>query len=390
MDKEKDPFLYSIMKICGRYRLFGLFIIILLTAVLAAHLLIPDKHFSGQEKRVLTEMPAFSWDSLKSGKLTSQAEEYAADQFPGRDAAMRLKMGISHALGQRISHGVYYMQDDSLAENFPEWDKDLAAKTESAIRSFAERHKDIPVYLLVTPTRIGLYEEYLPANAPHADQNAYIDGLYQALQDRVKTVDVRSALKAEKESGKSVYYLSDHHWTTDGAYAAYRVLADSLGIAPAEYRRVTVNNTFRGSLIAKSGFVLPAYDSVAIQKEREDLKYFINRTETNESFASCYFPEKLNGSDPYEVFFGGNYPLIRVETTAEEQKTLLIIKDSYANCMIPFLLESYEKIVIMDPRYYAYGADALFWTENISEVVFVYNAATLAADTSLWRVLDEK
>ena len=90
------------------------------------------------------------------------------------------------------------------------------------------------------------------------------------------------------------------------------------------------------------------------------------------------------------MFFGGNYPLIRIETTAEEQKTLLIIKDSYANCMIPFLLESYEKIVIMDPRYYAYGADALFWTENISEVVFVYNAATLAADTSLWRVLDEK
>ena len=290
MSEHKDSKLKKILSNAGRYRLFGVFVSVLLLAVLAAHLLIPDKHFSEQEKRVLTQVPALSWDGLKSGKLTSQAEEYAADQFPGRDAAMSLKMGISHALGQRISHGVYYMQDDTLAETFPDWDRDLETRTEEAILAFAERHTDVPMYFMLAPTRIGLYEEQLPANAPHADQNAYIDGFYRMIQDAVEPVDVRFALQAQKQSGKEVYYSSDHHWTTDASYEAYRVLAGALDISPADYRKSIVNNTFRGSLIAKSGFVLPAYDSIAVQTDDPKFRYFVRRTETNESFSSCYFP----------------------------------------------------------------------------------------------------
>ena len=149
-------------------------------------------------------------------------------------------------------------------------------------------------------------------------------------------------------------------------------------------------NRFQGSLSSKSGFFLPSYDSISIYMSAQNPHYYVLRTESNEGFSSCYDMDKLKGANPYEVFLGGNYPLLEIETSIDNEKTLLLIKDSYANCFIPFLLGNYKKILVMDPRYYVYNADMLFMTESISEVLFLYNATTLAKDVSLWHVLDNQ
>ena len=90
-----------------------------------------------------------------------------------------------------------------------------------------------------------------------------------------------------------------------------------------------------------------------------------------------------------EVFFGGNYPFLSIETEADTNRTLLVFKDSFANCLLPFLLPDFCRIDIIDPRYYAEDLNVFLEWEHYSEILFIYNAGTLAEDTNLAELLGQ-
>ena len=379
------------MKWYHRYVGFSFILIVLTFAVIL--LVQPDRAYSAKEKRNLQQKPALSAGSLLDGSFMDGIEDYAADQFPARNALMNVKTGILRAFGDRESQGVYLCSDDTLMERFDTPDPENMEETLKEAADFSARHSQADFYFLLAPNAIDICPELLPGNAPTASEDAYIDSIYSRLGSTFHCVDIREDFRAHKDDTQ-LYYRTDHHWTTEGASIAYDKLGSAMGLQKSvPFRPSVVCNDFFGSLSAKSGFTTGKADAVTIYlpeypKDRLDESYYtVTYAEDLRRTASCYETEMLESDDPYQVFFGSNHPLFTIDTSAESDRKLLIIKDSYANCLIPFLIPEYRRIVVVDPRYYYDDLDALMISEQFDEVLFLYNANTLSTDTSLKTVL---
>lgn len=362
-------------------------LLLVLAGFITAFLLLPDKAYSEKEKRNLSQMPECSVDTLTDGSFMNEIEDYIADQFPLRDSFMSMKTSALKLTGDRESQGVYYLSDGTLAERFTWPDDNNYLETVNAIRTFAARYPDTPMYFLMAPNAISVYPEKLKNHALTDSQDAFIDDFTGLTKDIMTPVDVRESFKAQKDNVK-LYYGSDHHWTTEGAYLAFGCAAADMGLSDvSEFTSAVVCNDFTGSLAAKSGFSVKTPDSITICTPANDTIYTVAYTAETRRTATCYDTSALSKDDPYQIFFGGNHPEIRIETSADSNRTLLVIKDSYANAFIPFLIPEYASITVIDPRYYYDDIDALMGS-GFSEVLFLYNANTFSEDTSLKTVLN--
>lgn len=113
----------------------------------------------------------------------------------------------------------------------------------------------------------------------------------------------------------------------------------------------------------------------------------VNNVNEKKKTATLYDTSKLKGKDKYALFLGGNYPILDIKTTADSTDRLLIIKDSYANSLIPFLIPYYREIVVVDPRYYYDDIEKVMKKDNITSVLFLYNGNTFVKDNSISGVL---
>ena len=393
------------------HRIFAILFAAAILGTVLLHAVTPDQSYSAEEKRALEQMPRLSLNSLTSGTFMDGMEDYLQDQFPLREKAMAMKTGAQLLSGKRESHGVYYSEDDRLMEGFQGMDPDNYEETLTAVRSFAERHEGPEFYFLMAPNAVWRYPDLLPAGAATEDQNAFLDRFFAETADSLHPVDIRDAFRSYRPS-EDLYYRTDHHWTTDGAYEAAKVLFSAisahdtvvpedgsawnyklpvLGELP-EFSRSIVKNDFAGSLAAESGFPVRTADwiSIYLPKETDGQKLLYTVDYGSEVRASCYMPEKLQSGNAYEVFFGGNHPTVEIETSLASTRSVLIIKDSYANALIPFLIPLYKHLTIVDPRYYYDNIDFLMASGGYQEVVFLYNVNTFSQDTSLKTVLQNE
>ena len=362
--------------------LFGIFILV----VLVINLILPDRGFSQKENRVLASRPALGISQLTSGKFADDYETYVNDQFFFRDWWITLRATAQRVLGMTEGNGVFLGKSGYLMEDFTAPTKERFNRTMDAMKDFAARHEDLKQYALIAPNAVSILNDKLPALAPATDQNPYLDATRSALEEAgVTFVDVRNTLSRHKDDG--IYYHTDHHWTTQGAYFAYLELAKVLGIDSSQisYDKLPVSQSFQGTLSAKSGFRA---------SEKEEMDVFLPRTENvpssvvnyvdeQKKTASFYETSQLETRDKYAMFFNGNHSKVIISTPVEENRTLLVIKDSYANSLVPFLAPYYRKIVLVDPRYFYGDLEELIQVENIQEVLYLYNANTFYSDTSL-------
>ena len=357
------------------------------------NIIIPDKEFSEKENRVLAQFPKISWTALSEGTFSEAAETYVADQFAGRDVWIRIRSEMELALGKYEANGIYKGDDGYFFEETTVPEDGFIEETAAAVRGFAGRHGEVPVTVLVAPNAANILSEKLPAFAPVRDQNPDMDQLYEALLSdgsggNISTVDLRETFRAEKE-GRQLYYRTDHHWTTRGAYLAFQACGAALGIDPSGMgiERYALTHEFCGSMISKSGFPAEAPDTIETFIPFSDVSYVVAYTEEGEKASSVYRPENLEKNDKYTVFFGGNYPQIDIRTTSSRREQLLVIKDSYANCFVPFLIPYYSGITMIDPRYYNGDIDALMKEKGIDRVLFLFNANTFFQEKSIADVL---
>ena len=157
-----------------------------------------------------------------------------------------------------------------------------------------------------------------------------------------------------------------------------------------DYDIELVSNSFVGALSSESGYKTKKDKvKVYIPKDEND-KVVVNYEEEQKKTATLYESEKLEEKDKYQVFLGGNHPLVKINTASTSGKTLLIFKDSYANSFVPFLTSHFSKIILVDPRYYYEDIDELMKSENVDEVLFLYNANTFFSDSTLAPVLNNE
>lgn len=347
-------------------------------------LLTPDRTYSDSENRKLAQFPKLSWSAVKDGSWFSDLESYTADQFAGRDFWIALRLRFLKLTGQKESNGVYLCSGNYLME--PPADPPQDSRNVEAINAFAARHTDLRLNMAVIPNAACILADKLPKNAPVRDQSADLTALAGSLQG-ISFLNVSAALSAHTDG--QLYYRTDHHWTSLGARYAFEAMAEKLGIPqPVQnYDTYTVSTTFEGTLASRSGSHA-AYDTVELYVPQTDIEYYVSYGDAAETSATIYDRSALDQKDKYTVFFGGNYPRVDVYTTAETGKTLLLFKDSYANCLMQFLYPYYDHIILIDPRYYYDNVESVISREQVTDVLFLYNANTYFEDTSLADVLN--
>ena len=361
------------------YLLIGCIVLFLVLS-----LLVPDKEFSESENRSLAQRPGLSdlWD----GTFLNDLGDYFADQFPARDLWMTLNLSVNKLLGQKEASGVYLCADDYLMQVPSDPNAEQAARNLEAIQNFGENHPNLNMFMCVAPNAVTVHADKLPENAPVRDQVADLQQI-QAQLTGTTFIDVTKTLQSHNE--EYLFYKTDHHWTSLGAYYAFTDIASAMNIqAPAldTYTVYPVSTTFEGTLSSKSGSH-SAVDQVDIYVPATDIDYYVTYADSGENISSLYSRAALEQKDHYTVFFGGNYSRVDITTTANTGRCLLLFKDSYANCMVQFLFPYFDHITMIDPRYYYDNVELVITSEDITDVLFLYNLDTYLGDTSLADVL---
>ncbi|WP_244834236.1 DHHW family protein [Clostridium sp. BJN0001] len=342
-----------------------------------------DSLISEQENRKLQQRPKFSLESFISGDFTSSYTKYLSDQFIGRDFFISLKSRLEIFEGKTESNGVFIGKGHYLIEDFEKTDEDVTEEKINAINKFAQDNKSIKMSFLLSPTATSIWSDKLPKYAPVDSQREYMDSVKSELDDNVKFIDVYDEFI--KNKNKDLYYKTDHHWTTDGAFIAYKKMCEDLSIEAKDedyYEKMCATDNFYGSLYSKIGAKIGGPDSIYLYVPKED-DVVATYQDDEKKIASLYSNDSLDEKDKYQVFTKGNHTLINIKTLSESKKNLLIIKDSYANSFLPFLTPHYANIDVVDLRYYTDNLEELIKSDGITDVLFLYNVNTFNEDSSI-------
>lgn len=368
-------------------RLVAAVFCLFLGGMLVWSLLLPDRDRSEAENRTLAQWPAFSWASLRDGSYTEAVEEYFSDQFPLRDQWTGLKARAEQIIGKREFHGVYLCDDPlfnsgTLISRVDTPDAELVEKNLGYVTALTDK-TDVPAYLGLIPSAAEIWKDRLPAGAESWDQAAFLE---RAAETGVPVVDFRSILSAHAD--EYIFYRTDHHWTSRGAYYGYAAVMEALGrgdgtLPITHFGVETVSGDFNGTLYSQSGVHWLEPDYMQFWVPENGLTVTSWRSGAPET-AALYDRTYLDQKDKYSAFLGGNQPLcvIRNEALPDGGK-LLLVRDSYSDSLAPFLSQSFSEIHLLDLRYYRASAAQYAAENDIDAILVLYSVPNFVTDRNL-------
>lgn len=379
-----------------RYSIIGVFFGLILLTVMAL-LIKGDDEYAPQEKRYLMQLSDVTDKRFMDGTLQEACEAYLADQLPGRIGLLTMESAL-RTVTERELQEVYIGDGGFLFQKVT--DAQVGEQLEinkNAITDYLAYCEGLPspvnVKVMIVPTKSLILKEYLPKGAPSYDQGAVLDGMKETWGEQF--IDLREVFLPEAEeqgvlAPELLYYKTDHHWSLDGAYlAAVEYLSVSGKEEQAEVLRAmlsgsgwqfgTVSDHFRGTLYASTLYPFSPYDAI--------MNYIPAGTHSmvadGVKRSSLYDADALLTEDEYNYYLGGNAAVCVIDGSEEAEENLLIIKDSYANCFVPFLVDSFKEVHMLDLRYY-HGDVADYMAEHaIENVLILYNADNFLSDTNL-------
>jgi hypothetical protein len=339
---------------------------------------LPRRTFSEQENRVLAQPPRFRVSDLASGAFTQGVEDCITDQFPLRDSWISLKSRTERALGKTENNNVFFCREDTLITRFPQPEESTVVSAVRAVNALAEGTK-ARVFLALIPSSAAVWSDRLPAHANTADQEALIRRIYG--EAACPAADVLSALTEHRD--EEIYYRTDHHWTTLGAYYGYAASARAMGLTPApkeSFQPATVTEAFYGTVYSSSGVRWVKPDSISRWVEPEGVTVY---RDDGEEPSPVYAEEKLAVKDKYAYFFGGNTPRMVIET-GQTGGRLLVLRDSYSDCELPFFFSHYSEIHVLDLRYFRRSVREYAEDNAIDDILINYSLSTFLSDPSVF------
>ncbi len=380
-------------------------------------LVAPKQTFSENENRALASWPAYSFDTLKDGSYMSGIQTYLSDHFPLRDPFMTLKTKYEMLTGREEINDIYLAKDGYYIEAYktPKQQKKIITqfqKLQDAITTGAKEN----VRVMLVPTAISTYNTKLPNCAPDRGVLRQVDTMneiYAALPNMQK-VDAWRALQtaaAQEETDRTrasgdadgaqpvaeagdadhdtstadgLYYHTDHHWTTHGAYVGYQAYCSAAGLSPipeADFQKTCVTTDFHGTIFSKLHDSTVPGDAITLYENPAN-QLTVSYPDTGEVTDTLYNRDYLAQKDKYSMFLNNLHPLVEItNASADSDRQLVLIKDSYANSMVPFLVHHYQKIYVFDTRYYRFGPSS-FINEHpeVTDVLLLYNMNTIDTD----------
>lgn len=359
-----------------RNKIITSFFCLLLAASALAGLLVPDRYYSEREKRTLMQKPQFTIVDFVSGKFSDEFEQYLTDQVPLRDGWVTMKTYMELDIGKRESGGVYICKDKYLMDKFTSYSKKQLAANAAALADLQEKlaAEGVSMNTILVPIAAQVLTDKLPAHAPVTDYTAILQVLADA---GVDTTDVLSALAAH--SSGNIYYRTDHHWTSLGAYYAYCAWRDIEPNADEWTQEILCDN-FHGTTWNKVPLPsVPAEEITAWYKHiNRSVSYNNGQYETD----SIYERKYLSGSDQYAVFLNSNQTQTVIEGSGKSGK-LLLIKDSYGNTFSQFPVEDYAEVHVLDLRFFKGDVTEYAKENDITDALVLYGVQNFVKDTNL-------
>ncbi len=365
--------------------------IILIFGISIVTLLHKDTEYSETENRTLAQMPQVHLSSVLDGSFESDYEDYLTDQFILRDEWIALKTNVERFTLHTEINDVFFAEDDYLIEGHTgTFTTELAASNLSVLAQFCRKY--LPQFgeehmtIMIVPNAVDILRDKLPAFASPYDEEIYLENIKEALPDGI-WFDVRAVLQKHQE--EDLFYRTDHHWKTLAAFYVYQAWAGEEGFPVPEessYEIETVTDSFEGTVQAKLG-IHTVMDTIERYLDPAAPAYTVEKDDNGEILDTLYDEDALDTKSKYDYFFGGNNALTRIETEAGTGRRILVIKDSYAHCFVPFLLSEFDEIDALDIRYYNQLVSDLIENGEYTDLLFLYNASGFAEDTSLRRLL---
>lgn len=357
------------------------FLVIILGFGMLINVMMPDQTESDAENRALQMFPNISWNTISSGTFSTDVDEWFSDQFIGRDLFIYIRYLMQKCTGQKEVNNVFItkkgLMEDIADVNDEELDRNIEAINTLYYRT------GIRTFFMLAPNSATVNSGNVPWGADVNDQKKQFENIYSYLDENINTIDIISELKSQ--NSEYLYYKSDHHWTSLAAFYALKAAGSSLGlgeISKDNYTVYPVTNDFRGTLSEKVGS-LGYKDRIDIYVPKDETEYlYINEGEGSKS-CTVFNSAALERTDKYSVFMGGNTSICRLEMNNSSNKHLLVIKDSYANCLIPMLIPYYRTITVVDPRYYYDDILRVINGDSITEILYLYNGNTFVQDRSI-------
>lgn len=423
-EKTKQEAIQTPLKVRITDRLAVYFVCLVILCFGIVFLILPKKDFSESENRTLAAFPSFTFENIKSGNFTKTLNTYAADHFPLRNGFLTVITETERISGRRDINKVYLAKDGSLIEEYNGGEN--VEKQYTQFGKLAENTENADCYLMLVPTAVTVYSNLLPKYSPDADklsssnadsasvdqnkqiknnnpdQLSVIRQIYSSVPDKLHTVDVSDHLLAAADSSKQgnnsntasetdksnqkLFYRTDHHWTTYGAYIGYLAFCKEAGLTPVpldEYDENVVSTNFKGTIYSKLNDPYFGSDTI-VSYSHPDWKLAVQYSDLDETFDTPYNPEYLSEKDQYSYFLNNIHPMATITNDAVPDGAIAVVKDSYANSMIPFLLNHYHTVYVFDTRYYK-GGVSKFINEHpeISDVLILYNMNTIDSDNGI-------
>ena len=352
----------------------------------------PKQVFSEEENRMLATIPRFSFSSFVNGDYLNGVNDYINDHFAFRNIYLKLNsFWETSVMGKTENNDVYIGKDGYLFEKFSygEEEKKNVESNTMIIYKFAEQMKElnVPTYFLLIPNSIYINSDKLPENVVTPDQHNIIKYVYENTNNTVN-IDVTDMLQKENKK-EQLYFRTDHHMNSDGAYMVYVEFCKSINIdaVPIEnFTKVKVTDNFLGTFDSKAQIINQIPDQIFVYQNdiSTNIREAIYDRETTKSI---FNEEYLVGKDKYSYFLNGNNSKAIIKTNVANNKKLLVIKDSYAHIMSQFLCENYSEVHFLDPRYTNFDYTNYVKENGITDVLFLYNVSNFTTDTNLRKII---
>lgn len=346
-----------------------------------------DERYSEKENRYLAIKPDLDSGNLLNGKYQEDYETYLADKTIFRNKWIELKTYIELASLKKDVNGVYFGKDNYLIarQDTDKFETENADKNCKYLEEFVDNYKkNTDICVMLVPNTSEILKKKLPKYAYNFNETRYINDIYKEIGED-NTVDVNEILKAHKD--EYLYYKTDHHWTTLGAYYAFTEYADKTGINIEKYTTKLVTDKFYGTMSSKANLEIEA-DKVYIYEPDKEEEVSVRYNNSTELKDSLYEMSALDKKDKYSIFLGGNNPLVQITTNAENDRKVLVIKDSFAHCFIPFMISGFSKIDVVDLRYYNESIRKMIEESGYTDILVLYNVGNFVEDKNIYKLVN--
>lgn len=357
------------------------------------------REFSVNENRYLQLRPEFSVKTLMNGKYTTTFETYINDQFVFRDGWIDIKSKAEYFIGKQENNSIIYGKGGYMFEKYDRTDDAQIAKNTAAVGEFFAKYNSIPATFAIIPNSYMILGDKLPFGVQLLNQFAYIDQIYgQITAPQVSKLSLEDSLLEHKNN--YIYYMTDHHWTTYGAYLAYSDFVRSKGMQPVPYESLSGTEVpgFYGTYFAKTKFFKTQPDIVTYF-DVPDSDVSINGKKTVEDsqkntipVEGLYHLSQFEQRDKYAAFLYGNHGVTVIQSdgnlnhTPGKTSRILVIKDSYGNSFVPFLTYNYDEVVVVDLRAIPFEMSKFMAENEFDDILLLYNFMNYASDVNFARL----